>query len=102
MDLEPPFPLTPVIHGVLMAGLFVDECWLSLLVGTTDGRLALPVCGSPVPGVVGGRGGQAGSGMAAIRAKTATMSSAHGQDAGMRRLRRRALWVSRAGTCKSW
>jgi hypothetical protein len=46
-------------------------------------------------------GGQAGRGMAAMRAKTATMSSTQGQVAGIRRCRSRALWVSRAGTCSN-
>jgi hypothetical protein len=45
---------------------------------TAAGRLALPGCGSPVPGWWG-CGGQAGSGMAAIRVNTATMSWAPGE-----------------------
>jgi hypothetical protein len=55
-------------------------------VGMANGRLALPGCGSPGSSV-GGDGGQAGSGMAAIRAKTATMSWTQGQVAGIRRWR---------------
>ena len=44
---------------------------------------------------------QAGCGIALMRAKTATRSSTQGQVVGIRRCRRRALRVSRAGTCSS-
>ena len=47
--------------------------------GMTVGRLALPGCGSPGGDVVGGRGGQAGCGIAAMLAKTAAIAAAQGQ-----------------------
>lgn len=34
-------------------------------------------------------------------AKTATIAAAQGQDFGIRSRRRRAAWVSRAGTCRN-
>ncbi len=45
--------------------------------------------------------GQAGCGMAAMLAKTATTAAAHGHDSGIRNRRRRALWVRRAGTWRN-
>ena len=64
-------------------------------------RLALPGCGSPDSSGSGWMVGQAGNGMTAMRAKAARRSSTQGQLAGNRRFRRRALRVSRAGTCSS-
>ncbi|MGL5825738.1 MAG: hypothetical protein ACRCYU_13150 [Nocardioides sp.] len=53
--------------------------------GVIECRLALPVCGSPGGDVVGRGGrGQAGGGIAARFAKTATIAAAHGQVAGIR------------------
>lgn len=51
--------------------------------------------------VVSGRDGQAGRGMAAMFAKTATSAAAQGQDVGTRSRRRRAARVSREGTCRN-
>ena len=42
--------------------------------------------------------GQAGCGIAAMLANTATIAAAQGHDSGIRSRRRRALLVSRAGT----
>lgn len=69
--------------------------------GVTVCRLALPGCGSPGGDVVVDGSGQTGCGMAAMLAKTATIAAAHGQVCGIRSRRRRAPWVSRAGTCQS-
>ncbi len=46
-------------------------------------------------------GHRAGCGTAAMLAKTATIAAAQGHDSGIRSRRRRAPWVSRAGTWKS-
>lgn len=56
-----------------------------VIAGTTLDRLALPGCGSPGGDVVGGGLGQAGCGIAAMFAKTATIAVAQGQDSGIRR-----------------
>lgn len=47
------------------------------------------------------RSSQTGCGIAVILAKTATIAAAHGHHSGIRRRRRRALWVSRAGTWRN-
>ena len=45
--------------------------------------------------------GQAGSGMAAMLAKTATIAVTQGQVSGILNRRRRPLWTSRAGTWRN-
>jgi len=86
--------------GVCVVTALGDLSSISL-VGMVRRRLALPVCGSP--GFLGRvwTGGQAGNGTAPTRANTATRSSTQGQVAGIRKCLRRALRVSRAGTCRS-
>ena len=66
--------------------------------GVMVGRLTLPGYGSP--GFLGwwrADGGQAGGGIAAIRANAATSCSTQGQVLGSRSRRRLAPWTSRGG-----